>query len=79
MGDISGKGIPAALMMTNLQAMIRTMSIAENKDTVKMLTEINKQMYRSTPGNRYATFFYSEFNNTNYMLEFINAGPSCLQ
>ncbi|MFC1724312.1 PP2C family protein-serine/threonine phosphatase [candidate division KSB1 bacterium] len=77
-GDISGKGVPGALLMSNLQASVRT-SVEFLKDFKK--TEINKILFRinnhlvkSTSPEQYATFFYGVIDQKNNSLIYSNAG-----
>jgi sigma-B regulation protein RsbU (phosphoserine phosphatase) len=57
-GDIAGKGIPGALLMSNLQAAGRAAAIRSTR-TDRVMEELNNQITRSTPAEKYATFFYS--------------------
>jgi sigma-B regulation protein RsbU (phosphoserine phosphatase) len=56
-GDIAGKGIPGALLMSNLQAAGRAAAIRSTR-TDRVMEELNNQISRSTPAEKYATFFY---------------------
>ncbi len=70
--DVSGKGIPAALMMANLQALARAyLSSAPPADFVKLL---NKQLAGRFGDNRYTTLFWGEYNTHNAVLTYVNAG-----
>ena len=74
MSDISGKGISAALMMTNLQALFRTLFRVHQGNLCQLVDQINQDMYISSPANRYATFFYGIFNNDDLTFTYVNAG-----
>ena len=71
-GDIAGKGIPAALLMAGLQAALRGQALAGSRDLSRLMTNINKLIFESSPANRYATFFYGEYRNG--ALNYVNAG-----
>jgi sigma-B regulation protein RsbU (phosphoserine phosphatase) len=71
-GDIAGKGIPAALLMAGLQAALRGQALAGSRDLAKVMANINKLIYESSPANRYATFFYGEYRNGAFA--YVNAG-----
>ncbi|MBK5255026.1 MAG: SpoIIE family protein phosphatase [Vicinamibacteria bacterium] len=71
-GDIAGKGIPAALLMAGLQAALRGQALAGSRDLARLMVNINKLIFESSPSNRYATFFYGEYRNG--LLCYVNAG-----
>jgi sigma-B regulation protein RsbU (phosphoserine phosphatase) len=56
-GDISGKGVPGAILMSNLQAAFRAAAI-RGTHTHLVMEELNNQVTRSTSAEKYATFFY---------------------
>ena len=72
-GDVSGKGIGAALMMANLCASLRGQApIAET--IPHLIRTMNNLLYEASSVNRYATFFYSEFDPITSRLSYVNAG-----
>lgn len=71
-GDIAGKGIPAALLMAGLQAALRGQALVGSRDLARLMTNINKLVFESSPANRYATFFYGEYRDG--VLAYVNAG-----
>ena len=73
LGDISGKGMPAALLMSNLQATIRgqTLSGGTQKDCI---SRSNGLLFRSTDTNQYATLFYGVLNLGKNEFCYTNAG-----
>jgi len=73
-GDISGKGIPAALLMASLQASLRGLAISNPPELGAMMTNLNRLIYDASPSNRYATFFYSVFDPKTRELMFVNGG-----
>jgi len=81
-GDISGKGISAALMMANLQAAMRNQLLAIKSDNpaetekslVGIMAELNQQIYGSSPSEKYATLFLSRYDAGARRLWYCNAG-----
>ncbi len=73
-GDISGKGLYAGILMAGLQG--RVQSIAPNyRDSIaRLVGEVNRLMYSSTDSNRYATFFYGLYDSATRELRYVNAG-----
>jgi sigma-B regulation protein RsbU (phosphoserine phosphatase) len=71
-GDIAGKGIPAALLMAGLQAALRGQALSGSRDLARLMRNINKLIFESSPSNRYATFFYGEYRNG--VFAYVNAG-----
>jgi sigma-B regulation protein RsbU (phosphoserine phosphatase) len=64
-GDASGKGLAAALMIANVQASLRTAALLE---------VVNHQAYTSSLADRYATLFYGVFEGATRTLRYVNAG-----
>lgn len=73
LGDISGKGMPAALLMANLQATLRGQALFTSS-AGECLTRANKLLYRSTDRQNYATLFYGILDSSNDTFRFSNAG-----
>src|SRR5262249_40228457 len=73
-GDISGKGIPAALLMASLQASLRGLAIGMPSLLASLMDNLNKLIYDTSPSNRYATFFYSQYDPATRKLAFVNGG-----
>jgi phosphoserine phosphatase RsbU/P len=71
--DISGKGIPAALLMASLQASVRGQSHGTG-DVAALMTNVNRLVYEASPANRYATFFYAQFDPRTRRLTWSNGG-----
>jgi len=72
-GDISGKGIPGALLMSNLQATLRAAAFG-NISPVQVTGRINRQITCTTSAEKFATFFYGIFNTKNLVFKYTNAG-----
>ncbi len=73
-GDISGKGIGASLMMASLQASLRGQTLHFKDDLAGLLSQMNSLLYEASTSNRYATFFYSQFDPETLKLTYVNAG-----
>lgn len=72
-GDACGKGLPAALTMSHVQASLRAAAFFGN-DLSPLLRSVNRQVYASSPGDGYATLFYAAFDTSTRMLRYVNAG-----
>jgi serine phosphatase RsbU (regulator of sigma subunit)/catechol 2,3-dioxygenase-like lactoylglutathione lyase family enzyme len=73
-GDISGKGIAAALLMANLQASLRSQSAIAVDDLQRLLQSVNRLFYENTADNAYATFFFAEYDDRTTRLRYANCG-----
>ena len=73
-GDVSGKGVPAALLMACLQASLRGQAVSGNNDLSKLMLNLNRQIFDFSTANRYATFFYSQYDVVTRKLEYSNGG-----
>lgn len=71
--DVSGKGIAAALLMSNFQAALRTL-LRSNADFETMVRQLNYTLFDNTKGERFITFFLGEFDFLTRQLRFVNAG-----
>ncbi|HXK59016.1 MAG TPA: SpoIIE family protein phosphatase [Acidobacteriota bacterium] len=79
-GDISGKGISAALLMASLQSSIRTIISYQTLDggrgasVAKSVSEVNRQLYFQTSPDKFATLVLSRFDAENLTVTYCNAG-----
>jgi phosphoserine phosphatase RsbU/P len=71
--DISGKGISAAILMSNVQAVLRTLAEAGHSPC-EVCAHLNRHLYQVTEDSWFATFFYGEWNPARRLLRYINAG-----
>jgi len=71
--DISGKGVSAALLMANFQAMIQGL-IFQYRDLETFVFALNQSVYRITKSDRYITFFVAEIDTKQKTLTYVNAG-----
>ncbi len=73
-GDVSGKGISAALLMASLRACLRTMTLVGPADLATLMQKMNQLVYEASAVNRYATFFFAIYEPSNRRLTYVNAG-----
>ena len=73
-GDVSGKGISAALLMASLRASLRGMTMDGPADLALVMTRVNRLVYESSASNRYATFFFGVYDPLTRLLRYVNAG-----
>src|SRR5664280_1857880 len=73
-GDVSGKGIAAALMMASLQASLRSEATRASDNLAGMMGNVNRLVYEASSSNRYATFFYGQYDPVSRQLTYVNAG-----
>ena len=75
LGDVSGKGSPAALLMALAIAMLRTLA-AEDLTLVGLMERLNRLVYEQTPGSRFITMFVAAVDPATWTLTYINAGQT---
>jgi phosphoserine phosphatase RsbU/P len=74
LGDVSGKGVPAALLMANLQGTVRSCS-AQALDTLSsMLCSVNQLFFESTAPEHFATLFFGDYDERHRLLRYANCG-----
>lgn len=72
-GDVAGKGMPAALLMSSLQAKVH--AIAETSSApAEVVTRLNRSVAATCPDNRFVTFFFSRLNLRSGEMTYCNAG-----
>ncbi len=71
--DVSGKGIAAALLMSNLQANLRALC-AQYSDLGVITTELNRLLYKITSGDKFVTMFIARIETQQQQLAYVNAG-----
>lgn len=78
-GDISGKGVAAALLMANFQANLRSL-VLEEKETKDFIKILNDRVSKTTKGEKFITFFLGFYDYKSRTLTYVNAGhnPSLL-
>ncbi len=76
-GDVAGKGMPAALLMASLQAHTRAITELGGElggDPASVVAKLNRAITRCTPDNRFVTFFLAVFDQRASTLTYCNAG-----
>jgi sigma-B regulation protein RsbU (phosphoserine phosphatase) len=84
LADISGKGISAALLMANLQAVLRSDVLryrngqpgynSSQINTAEIVSHLNRHLFRNTSNERYATMFFAVYDTERRCLSYTNAG-----
>ena len=72
-GDVAGKGVPAALLMANLQAMLRAI-LPMSSDLAKLVDQVDRDVEASTPASLYVTLFVALLDPTTRQLNYVNGG-----
>jgi sigma-B regulation protein RsbU (phosphoserine phosphatase) len=72
-GDVAGKGSPAALLMALLLAMLRTL-VDEKLEPAALITRLNAQVCRHAPGTRFITLFYAVYEPATGEMTYVSAG-----
>ena len=72
--DASGKGLPAALIIANVQSSLHTAALFAPEDPAAVVTAVNRQLHACSPVERYATLFYGVFDENRRTLHYVNAG-----
>ncbi len=72
-GDISGKGVAAALLMANFQANFHTL-INKRTELDEFIRDLNQSVHLITQGERFITFFIAEYDINTRQLNYVNAG-----
>jgi phosphoserine phosphatase RsbU/P len=73
LGDVSGKGTAAALLMSSLHAAIHAQS-ASHDSLVATISAVNRYLADNIPANRFVTLFYAELDPESGSMAFLNAG-----
>jgi sigma-B regulation protein RsbU (phosphoserine phosphatase) len=73
-GDVSGKGIPAAIVMAGLLASLRVLNTGSRGDLLAMVRELNRVTWEVSPDNVYATMFHGCIDLRGHRLRYVNAG-----
>ncbi len=85
LGDVSGKGIFAALLMAGIQSAVRAqlydgqtgqtgLMSAGLQNPASVVARLNRQLYANTPDAKYVTFFYADYDRASRVLTYTNAG-----
>jgi sigma-B regulation protein RsbU (phosphoserine phosphatase) len=72
--DVAGKGISAALLMSTVQASLRSQAPSVDGNLTGLVSSMNRLLHVSTDASAYATFFYAQYDEEARMLTYVNAG-----
>jgi phosphoserine phosphatase RsbU/P len=72
-GDVAGKGMPASLLVSSLQARVKVL-FEDGDDLAQKIMRLNKHTAANCPGNRFITFFMTVVNPSTGELVYTNAG-----
>lgn len=71
--DVSGKGIPASLLMANVQSALRAL-VRLDLSLYEMVNHINSVIFQNTTSDKFITFFLGKLDLRSFKLQYINAG-----
>ena len=76
--DVAGKGMPAALLMSTVQATLRSLTARNGTpasyELSSIVSKLNRLLFNTTNGEHYVTFFYATFDQKTQRLTYVNAG-----
>jgi len=78
--DVAGKGMAAALLMSTVQATLRSLTarngshVPAKYELASIVGKLNRLLFNTTNGEHYVTFFYATFDQTTQCLTYVNAG-----
>lgn len=73
-GDVSGKGIGAALLMASLQASLKAQALHSHADLSVLVRDVNRLVHESSPAHFFASLFYGEYQPATRVMRYVNAG-----
>lgn len=71
--DVTGKGVPAALLMANLQSMLHVL-LPVDISLSEATERINNLIFKNTPSDKFITFFWAKYLSHHKILRYVNAG-----
>jgi phosphoserine phosphatase RsbU/P len=74
LGDVSGKGIYAGLLMASLQGRLQARAPQHHQDVASLMSELNRMMCSVTDSSQFATLFYCVYDSSTRSLIYVNAG-----
>ena len=74
LGDVSGKGIPAAVFMASIQASLRTELTHNLKSLTQVVADLNNSIHAASAAGRYSTLFCGLIDPRSHRLAYVNAG-----
>jgi phosphoserine phosphatase RsbU/P len=72
LGDVSGKGVPAALLMANLQACFRSQAPHSLQRPAEVLKTVNRQFFDATEAERFATLVFASYDDRTRKIRYVN-------
>lgn len=76
LGDVSGKGISAALLMASLQAWLHGLILRWPEDLPTLCSELNRIVHANSSADRYSTLFLAQWDPAMHTLHYVNAGQT---
>jgi sigma-B regulation protein RsbU (phosphoserine phosphatase) len=73
-GDVSGKGISAALLMASIRSALHGLTFSGTLSLARIIKGLNQIIYDSSTSNRFVTFFFGEYDPSTRTLDYVNAG-----
>jgi sigma-B regulation protein RsbU (phosphoserine phosphatase) len=73
LGDVTGKGVPASLLMASVRSVLRT-QIENNHSLTKTIGLVNRSIHRDTPIDKFITLFCGELDSQSNTFSYVNAG-----
>lgn len=74
LGDVCGKGMPAALLMAGLQGRLQVTAASYGEDLSGLFVNLNEYLCSTTGGARFVTLFYGAFDDSKGIMRYVNAG-----
>lgn len=74
LGDVAGKGIPAAVMMSGIQMLLRSLLQRDPQNLTGVMSDLNRTLYLSSTAERYSTLFCGVISPDRSTLTYVNAG-----
>jgi sigma-B regulation protein RsbU (phosphoserine phosphatase) len=73
-GDVSGKGISAALLMASIRSALHGLTFSGNLNLARLIQGLNRIIFDSSTSNRFVTFFFGQYDPATRILDYVNAG-----
>lgn len=74
LGDVSGKGVPAAVLMASIHTLLRSLLMRDSEDLSEVVGELNNAMHLTSSEDRYSTLFCGVINPERDRMRYVNAG-----
>lgn len=73
-GEVSGQGIAAAILMSGIQSLLRGLSSTPGGDLVRVVRDLNRTVYEVSPDSFFTTLFYARVDAASRQLQYVSAG-----